>query len=117
MILDGIQSYFGGIGNFYKHGENNVQYLVSSVDDLSKIIDHFDKYPLISNKQADFILFKKILDLIKCKEHLTNEGLQKIVNLRASMNNGLSENLKQAFPNTIAVERPIVKNHQTLDPD
>jgi hypothetical protein len=116
-ILNGIQAYFEGIGNFYKHGEDGVQYLVSSVNDLSKIVDHFDKYPLITKKQADFFIFKKILDLIKCKEHLTISGLQKIVNLRVSMNNGLSDTLKVAFPNTIPVQRPFIQNHQILDPN
>ena len=42
------------------------------------------------------------------KEHLTNEGLQKIVNIRATINLGLSDELKKAFPNTIPVPRPLV---------
>ena len=44
------------------------------------------------------------------KEQLTQEGLQQIVNLRASINNGLSPKLKEAFPDTIPVQRPIVKD-------
>ena len=32
------------------------------------------------------------------KEHLTNEGLLKIVAIKASMNLGLSDDLKVAFP-------------------
>ena len=35
------------------------------------------------------------------KEHNTLEGIQKIVNIRASMNTGLSNDLKEAFPMTI----------------
>lgn len=42
------------------------------------------------------------------REHLTLEGLKKIVSLRAAMNNGLSPQLKVAFPNTIPVHRPVV---------
>ena len=30
------------------------------------------------------MLFKQALDLIKCKKHLTLEGLQEIVNIKAS---------------------------------
>ena len=71
---------------------------------------------MVSNKQAYFILFKKFLYLIKCKEHLTIDGIQKIVNLRASMNNGISDELKQAFPNTIPVERPQIFNQKIFDP-
>jgi len=39
-------------------------------------------------------------------EHLTVEGLQKIINIRASINKGLSPLLKEAFPNSVAVTRP-----------
>lgn len=42
------------------------------------------------------------------KEHLTCEGLQKILSLKASMNNGLPEKLKAAFPVITPSERPCV---------
>jgi hypothetical protein len=42
------------------------------------------------------------------KEHLTREGLQKILSLKASMNNGLSEKLKAAFPGITSSVRPCV---------
>jgi hypothetical protein len=32
---------------------------------LEKIIPHFDNYKLITQKQADYFLFKEIVDLIK----------------------------------------------------
>lgn len=35
------------------------------------------------------------------KEHSTLEGIQKIVNIRASLNTGLTENLKKGFPDTL----------------
>jgi len=35
------------------------------------------------------------------KEHSTLEGIQKIVNIRASLNTGLSNDLKEAFSMTI----------------
>jgi hypothetical protein len=49
-------------------------------------------------------------------EHVTIEGLQKIVNIRASMNLGLSEVLTQSFPNAIPVERPTVEATENIDP-
>ena len=42
------------------------------------------------------------------KEHLTIEGLHKIVSLKTSMNLGISPKLKSAFPDVIPVPRPIV---------
>lgn len=65
---------------------------------MTHIINHFDKYPLISQKRADFELFKQVF-LIN-KEHLTIEGLQKIVAIKYSINKGLSPKLQSAFPNT-----------------
>lgn len=35
------------------------------------------------------------------KEHNTLEGIQKIVNIKASLNLGLSKDLKEAFPDTV----------------
>jgi hypothetical protein len=50
-------------------------------------------------------------------EHLTAEGLQKIINIRASLNKGLTPLLLEAFPDTIATERPLLPlNITTLDP-
>jgi hypothetical protein len=43
------------------------------------------------------------------KEHLTIEGLKKkIVAIKAQMNYGLSEKLILAFPDIVAVKRPLV---------
>jgi len=48
------------------------------------------KQMLITKKKADFILFKKIIDLINNKEHLILEGSHKILAIKGSLNLGLS---------------------------
>ena len=48
--------------------------------------------------------------------HLTPEGLQKIVNIKASINLGLSEKLRAAFPDTIPVARYLVIDQKIKDP-
>jgi len=53
--------------------------------------------------------------LILNKEHLTMEGLRKIVSIKATMNRGLSEELKAAFPKIIPIARPLVKNQKIQD--
>lgn len=75
---------------------------------LNIIIPHFDKYNLITQKQADYLLFKQIVMLIEQGNHLNNEGIQEIVNIRASLNLGLSEVQKLNFPNTIPATRPSI---------
>lgn len=44
--------------------------------------------------------------MMQRKEHLTDKGVQTIVNIRASLNLGLTDDLKVAFPKTIPVKRP-----------
>lgn len=93
-------------------------YRVSSTKDLMNvIIPHFNAYPLISQKQADFELFKKVVDLINRKEHLTMEGLNKILGIRAAMNKGLSEVQIASFPDITAAVRPVVQVPTSVDPD
>jgi hypothetical protein len=87
---------------------------VSSKKGLQVIMSHFQQYPLITQKKADYEIFKRILQIVSSKGHLNNEnevgGLQEIVNLRAALNLGLSDTIKVAFPNTIPVARPAVEN-------
>jgi hypothetical protein len=116
-ILEFIKFYFGGLGNITKHGKDKIHLRVTSKADLSTIIDHFNKYPLLTQKKADFLLFKKAVDLIDQKEHLTIEGLQKIVAIRAVINRGLSNDLKAAFPNIVPITRPLVVNQKIEDPN
>jgi hypothetical protein len=104
-----------GIGGIYKHSENSMQYIVSSLSDLAVIIEHFDKYPLITQKLADYLLFKMGVDLIKNNEHLTIEGLRKILAIKASMNLGLSNKVKEAFPSIVPIIRPLVINKRVPD--
>ena len=108
-ILEIIKSTMG-VGEIYKHGKNAAQFRIFSIKDLAVVINHFDKYPLITKKLADYILFKRIIGLISNKEHLTMEGLQKIIAIKTSMNLGLSDELKKAFPNIIPVKRPLVRS-------
>ena len=81
------------------------------------VIDHFDKFSLITQKQADYELLKQAFILIKNKEHITLQGLKKIVAIRAALNLGLTDQLKAAFPNTVPVLRPSVIKTLALDPN
>ena len=62
-----------------------MQLRVGSLKELDIIIDHFTIYPLKSEKFADFILFKECFNIIKRKEHLTQEGLNRLVEFKASL--------------------------------
>ena len=86
--------------------------MVYSIEDLAVVISHIDKYMLVTQKCADYLLFKMIFNLIEKKEHLSMEGLLKIVSIKASMNQGLSSQLKEAFPNIVPAARPLILNQK-----
>jgi LAGLIDADG endonuclease len=67
------------VGTFNIHGSDSIRFCVLSQKDLSVVISHFDKYPLHSQKRADYELFKQAFSLVKAKEHLTEQGLRKII--------------------------------------
>nr|YP_010608764.1 hypothetical protein PNX16_mgp007 [Drechslerella dactyloides]WAN89844.1 hypothetical protein [Drechslerella dactyloides] len=68
VILEQIKSYFG-VGKIYKQGKNNLQYRVISLEDLTNvIIPHFENIHLITQKRADFELFKQVVDLMNQKK-------------------------------------------------
>jgi len=106
-LLESIKNYFK-VGSISKQGSYTFQFRTNSVKDLTVIINHLDKYPIISQKFADYELFKEAYNLIKKKEHLTDDGLRKILAIKASINRGFSSELKSAFPDVIPMVRPVV---------
>lgn len=116
-LLQAIQNLFQGIGNITDKGKNAVQFQVSSYKDLEILISHFDKYSLITQKLADYELFKQAFNLISCKEHLTKDGFDKLVAIKSSINKGLPDKLRQAFPNIEPISRPLVENKKVINPN
>ena len=106
-LIQATQDFFGGIGYVSKpNNTSTVEFRVTNTKDIvNAIIPHFDSYPLITQKYSDYILFKQIVLLMLNKEHLTYEGIQKIINIKASLNLGLNHVLKKAFPNTVPLNR------------
>jgi hypothetical protein len=67
--LEKIQKYFGGIGKIYSrkealptknsgHTKPSAVYRVCKQKDLLRIIEHFDKFPLQSNKQEVYQVWR-----------------------------------------------------------
>ncbi len=60
----------------------------------------------MTNKWADYQLFKRGVEFIDRGEHLTTVGLNKLVSIKASMNRGLSDKLKKYFSPQLFKESP-----------
>lgn len=125
LLLEAIKSQFNGVGSIGNHGANQSRYIVTSLTDLRVILAHFEKYPLMTQKRGDYFLFKRAVDIMLTKTHLSitnpankpegvgvtySDGFQEIVSIRASMNNGLTDELRAAFPNITLMERPFIKD-------
>lgn len=92
-------------------------YRVSNVADLiNVIIPHFIKYPLISNKKADFLLWSKVVILLSKKEHLKKEGILTILSYYAAINRGVSKKVSLHFPEITPSERPKLTFPDNLNP-
>lgn len=118
LLLE-LQNFFSGIGSIsIGNTRDRVTFSVKSIKDIKNtIIPHFSKYPLLTQKFADFALFKLVIELINEKAHLTTKGLQNIINIKASLNAGIPEKLKPYFTEIIPVQRPLVNTTSILDPN
>jgi len=114
-LLKSIQSFLGGVGLIYSTSNGMVSYRVTKLYDIVKvIIPHFSNYPLLTQKQADFLLFKKVVSIIQTGGHLTEKGLNKVLSIKASMNRGLSAKVANAYPGVKPITRPIIEQSSKL---
>lgn len=117
-LLLHFKNSLGGIGKVYVYDNfNKVRYYISTKDNLKELILYLDSYPLGSQKYADYILFKSIVELIQTKSHLNKEGFNKIISFKASLNLGLSSTLNSVFPHITPSERPTVNTKNIPNPN
>lgn len=98
-----IQAFFGGIGTMRivpatEHSSAYIRYSVKSLQDCIIIRDYFLSNPLMTYKLVHFQIWCQVIDLMVNKEHLTLEGLYKIVALKEHSPKGISNSLQLAFP-------------------
>lgn len=117
-LLLKLQEFFACGIIVSKNNRDEISFRVNSIHDLMNfVIPHFINYNLLSQKAADFELFKQIVILINTKVHLTDLGLQQIINIRSSMNLGLSDLQKYEFINYKPVPRPVINYTEIPNPN
>ncbi len=85
-LLHGIRDYFN-CGVVRKNHDTRQELRIRSLSNLNQIvIPHFIKYPLISRKKYDFLKFKRIIEIMNKKEHLSVSGIKKIITIASQMN-------------------------------
>ena len=83
---------FWGFGVVRKNHGDRLCYRVRGINNLNKtIVPFFEKHSLKTKKKIDFLKFRKVLQLIEKKQHLTIQGLLEIDAIRLEMNTGKSK--------------------------
>ena len=84
-LFRSLIEYFG-CGNVYFR-EGAVDFIVQKSSDLdSKFIPFFNKYPIVVENSLNFKDFSQVVELIKQKKHLTQSGLDLILNIKKGFN-------------------------------
>lgn len=117
-ILYLIKSFFGVGSVFTRPKINRCVYRVTKNEELlTVILPHFSRYPLISKKGEDYLLWSKVVNMKQTKEHLTFEGFSTILTYYAAINNGVSPKVTKYYPNIKVADRPNIKLPITLNPN
>ncbi len=96
QVLKDIHAYFGcGAIRFSKH-DQMYKYEVRSIGDImQRIIPHFEKYPLKTNKAHDFKIFTEVCQAIYRSQHLKPEILKEIISKSYLTNESGSRRMTQ----------------------
>jgi hypothetical protein len=86
-VLYKLRQFFGCGYIRPSKSDNTYKYEVRSLAELrGKIIPHFKKYSLHTEKQKNFEIFVTIIQLMSNGKHLTKDGLHEIVKLLEKLN-------------------------------
>ena len=84
-ILLLIKDFLGGnIG--YRKSQDTYYYGSTSFGSAKKVINYFDKFHLLSSKHINYLKWRKAYLIIQNKDHLNKDGIEKIINLKNTMN-------------------------------
>jgi hypothetical protein len=91
QILYALKKFFQ-CGVVRKNHDDRFELRIRKFDCLVKIVEFFESHPLYTKKNVDFKKFAHIIRWMKEDQHLTKEGLIKIIEIASEMNR--SEKIK-----------------------
>lgn len=103
----------------YAKWQPHVKYKVSNFTDISsKIIPFFEKYPLQAKKQNQFKKFCLAAEIISRKEHLTSEGIERIIKIKHKDSlDALDAHVQWGAMETNQSQSPPVKSGKSVAPE
>lgn len=98
-ILYELQKYFKcGRIIIDNRKTETMKFVVTNINDLlTKVIPHFDNYPLITSKCLNYIDFKSAVILMNNKKHFKLEGINELKSIKIKMNKARSFKEKYEF--------------------
>ena len=85
QILHRIRAMFGFGQVVINHGDRK-EFRVRGLENLNRIVEFFQRYPLQTKKRKDFETFAAVIAMMNRREHVTRAGLDVIARLTATMN-------------------------------
>lgn len=80
-----IQNHFGGhIG--FRQSIETYYYGSTSFGSAKNVINYFNKYHMLSVKHVNYLKWRKVYLLVQNEDHLNQDGLDKIIKFKNSMN-------------------------------
>lgn len=110
-LLKLIQTFFGvgTITEKIRKGKPTAIYTVQTINDLVRVvIPHFKQYSLLTQKKADYLLLCSVVDIMVSNKNLSYDNVIEILSIKASINTGLSNILKETFP-AVKEIKPVVR--------
>ncbi len=96
-LLQEIQQFFGCGSIRFSSRDNCYKYESRDISELMrKIIPHFEKFPLQSDKVKDFNIFRDICKEISTAKHLNPGHLKQIIHLAYQTNGSGKRKYKEA---------------------
>lgn len=93
-LIKSLMNYLD-CGAFSQYKEGVYFKITKFADICQKIIPFFEKFPIQGVKYKDYLDFIKIKNLVENKSHLTEAGLNTIIEIRSGMNRARSDNISE----------------------
>lgn len=66
LVTERSSNLFAGVGRIIKERNGCIDFTISSLNQIiTQVIPHFDKYPMITQKRADYLLFKQTVMIMQ----------------------------------------------------
>jgi len=87
QVLHALKRFFRS-GVVRRNHEDRWELRIRKLEQLRRLVDFFERHPLKTKKQVDFKRFAKVIRMMERGDHLTREGLIRILEVTCRMNRG-----------------------------